>query len=106
MDGFVRRRIRLDGFVRRRICVGLRRFFSGDTLRHRSTRKKVFIWLAIAVVGERAFWWLRESGKRDSKKLEEILAALENSDVPAATRVSAGQTSPLPMAVYWMSARP
>src|SRR5205085_8507554 len=27
---------------------------AGDTLRHRSTRKKVFIWLAIAVVGAAA----------------------------------------------------
>ena len=38
--------------------------------------------VAVAVVGERSFWWLRESSRRDPKKLEEILAALENGDVP------------------------
>ena len=40
--------------------------------------------VAVAVVGERSFWWLRESRRRDPKKLEQILAALENGDVPAA----------------------
>ena len=51
--------------------------------------------VAVAVVGERAFWWLRESGKRDSKKLEDILAALENSDVAAATKIAEGSEDPV-----------
>ena len=38
--------------------------------------------VAVAVVGERAFWWWRESQKRDPQKMEQLLAALENSDVP------------------------
>ena len=46
--------------------------------------------VAVAVVGERTFWWLRESSRRDPKKLEEILAALENGDVPAASKIAEG----------------
>ena len=38
--------------------------------------------VAVAVVGERSFWWWRESRKRDPQKMEQLLAALENSDVP------------------------
>ena len=46
--------------------------------------------VAVAVVGERTFWWLRENGKRDPRKLEQVLAALENGDVAAAKRVAEG----------------
>lgn len=46
--------------------------------------------VAVAVVGERAFWWWRESLKRDPQKLEQLLAALEHSDVPAARQIAAG----------------
>ena len=42
--------------------------------------------VAVAVVGERAFWWWRESQKRDPQKLEQLLAALENSDLAAANK--------------------
>ena len=34
--------------------------------------------VAVAVVGERAFWWWRESLRRDPQKMEQLLAALEN----------------------------
>jgi biopolymer transport protein ExbB len=51
--------------------------------------------VAVAVVGERTFWWLRESQRRDPKKLEEILAALENNDVPAAIKISDGSRDPV-----------
>jgi biopolymer transport protein ExbB len=51
--------------------------------------------VAVAVVGERAFWWVRESAKRDPKKLEEILAALENSDTTAATKIAANSEDPV-----------
>lgn len=51
--------------------------------------------VAVAVVGERAFWWMREARKRDPQKLQEILAALENSDIPAATRISGGSEDPI-----------
>jgi biopolymer transport protein ExbB len=51
--------------------------------------------VAVAVVGERSFWWLRESSRRDPKKLEEILAALENGDVPAAAKIAEGSPDPV-----------
>jgi biopolymer transport protein ExbB len=51
--------------------------------------------VAFAVVGERAFWWWRESRKRDPQKLEQLLAALENSDVPAATKIAEGSEDPV-----------
>ena len=34
--------------------------------------------VAVAVVGERTFWWFRESSKRDPRRLEKLFAALEN----------------------------
>jgi len=51
--------------------------------------------VAVAVVGERAFWWWRESGKRDPQKLEQVLAALENSDVPGAIKTAEGSEDPI-----------
>jgi biopolymer transport protein ExbB len=51
--------------------------------------------VAVAVVGERMFWWVRESGKRDPQKLEQVLAALENGDVPAAKKASEGSEDPV-----------
>jgi biopolymer transport protein ExbB len=51
--------------------------------------------VAVAVVGERTFWWWRESTRRDPKKMEEVLAALDNNDVSAAVRVSADSNDPV-----------
>src|SRR5208283_2204645 len=51
--------------------------------------------VAVAVVGERTFWWWRESGRRDPQKLEKLLAALENSDVAAATNISGDSEDPV-----------
>jgi biopolymer transport protein ExbB len=51
--------------------------------------------IAVAVVGERAFWWWRESQKRDPKKMEQLLAALENSDVAAAQKITEGSDDPV-----------
>ena len=56
--------------------------------------------VAVAVVGERSFWWLRESRRRDPKKLEQILAALENQDVAEATRVAEGSIDPIIRMIY------
>ncbi len=56
--------------------------------------------VAIAVVGERAFWWCRESTKRDPKKMEQVLAALENSDIPAATKIAEGSEDPVIRMIY------
>jgi biopolymer transport protein ExbB len=51
--------------------------------------------VAVAVVGERTFWWLRESHKRDPQKLEQLFAALENGDVAAAQNISKGSDDPV-----------
>lgn len=51
--------------------------------------------VAIAVVGERSFWWWRESRKRDPHKLEQVLAALENADVPAAKQTADHSDDPV-----------
>jgi biopolymer transport protein ExbB len=56
--------------------------------------------VAVAVVGERAFWWLRESSRRDPKKLEQLLAALENSDIPAAIKIAEGSEDPVVRMIY------
>ncbi len=55
----------------------------------------VSAFVAVAVVGERTFWWWRESWRRDPRKMEQILAALENSDVAAATKISEGSEDPI-----------
>src|SRR5277367_1739071 len=51
--------------------------------------------VAIAVIGERTFWWLRENRKRDPKKMEQLLAALENSDITAAQKISKNSGDPV-----------
>src|SRR5215469_3155571 len=51
--------------------------------------------VAVAVVGERAFWWMRESSRRDPNKLGQIFAALENNDVAAAKAAAAGSEDPV-----------
>ena len=51
--------------------------------------------VAVAVVGERIFWWLREGSRRDPKTLEQVLIALENGDVAAAKQASADSADPV-----------
>jgi len=56
--------------------------------------------VAVAVVGERAFWWFRESRRREPQKLEKILEALENADVEAATRLAESSKDPVIRMIY------
>jgi biopolymer transport protein ExbB len=56
--------------------------------------------VAVAVLGERSIWWWRESQKRDPQKLEQVLAALENADIPAATKLAEGSEDPVIRMVY------
>lgn len=51
--------------------------------------------VAVAVVGERTFWWWRESRKREPEKMEKILAALENADFDAAVQISETSDDPV-----------
>lgn len=56
--------------------------------------------VAVAVVGERTIWWLRERMKRDPKRLEQILAALENGDFLAAATLSENSQDPVIRTVH------
>lgn len=51
--------------------------------------------VAVAVVGERAFWWFRESRKRDPQKLERVFAALEAGDFAEAGREAKDSEDPV-----------
>jgi len=51
--------------------------------------------VAVAVVGERTVWWLRESSKRDPETLEKMFAALENGDFREAARLSKDSADPV-----------
>src|ERR1043166_9714906 len=51
--------------------------------------------VAIAVVGERTFWWWRESSRRDPATLEKLFAALEHGDFREASRLSRDSADPI-----------
>lgn len=51
--------------------------------------------VAVAVVGERIFWWARESHRRDPATLEKLFAALENGDFTECSRLSKGSGDPI-----------
>jgi biopolymer transport protein ExbB len=51
--------------------------------------------VAVAVVGERAFWWLRLGTRRDPARLEKILAAMENGDFKGASVLARGSEDPV-----------
>jgi biopolymer transport protein ExbB len=50
---------------------------------------------AVAVLGERSFWWGRESRKRDLPRREQVLAALEHADVEEGRRLAEGSEDPV-----------
>jgi biopolymer transport protein ExbB len=56
--------------------------------------------VAVAVVGERTFWWLRESLRRDPETLEKLLGALENGDFKEAARLSKDSQDPVIRTIY------
>lgn len=51
--------------------------------------------VAVAVVGERIFWWTRESARRNPVTLEKLFAALENGDFKECSRLSKGSGDPI-----------
>jgi biopolymer transport protein ExbB len=51
--------------------------------------------VAVAVVGERTLWWIKESRKRQPEKMEKLLGALEAGDIEAALQIADGATDPL-----------
>ncbi len=56
--------------------------------------------VSVAVLGERAFWWWRESRRREPEKLERLLAALEESDPKTAKELSASSQDPVIRMIY------
>lgn len=55
---------------------------------------------AVAVVGERTFWWWRESRKRDPQRLEQLFAALENGDFRTAAQMAKDSDDPVIRMIY------
>lgn len=51
--------------------------------------------VAVAVVGERTFWWWYESRQRDHKKLLSVLDALHKGDVTGAAEQAKGSRDPV-----------
>ena len=56
--------------------------------------------VAVAVVGERCFWWFRESRKRDPQTLEKLFGALEQGDFREAAALSKNSSDPIIRMVY------
>src|SRR5215831_11804454 len=56
--------------------------------------------VAVAVVGERTFWWWRESRKRDPQRLEQLFASLENGDFRGAAEVSRDSDDPVVRTIW------
>jgi biopolymer transport protein ExbB len=56
--------------------------------------------VAVAVVGERTFWWIRESLRRDPATLEKLFAALENGDFREAARLAKDSPDPVIRMIY------
>ena len=56
--------------------------------------------VAVAVVGERTFWWWRESRRRDPQTLEKVFAALENGDFAESARLSKDSGDPVARMIY------
>jgi len=50
---------------------------------------------AFAVAGERMVWWWRSGRRRDPQRREEVLAALENSNVAQAAKIAEASEDPV-----------
>lgn len=55
----------------------------------------VCAFVAVAVIGERVFWWAREGTRRDPKALEDILAAVSGGDITGAVKRAEGSQDPV-----------
>src|SRR6476620_3442703 len=55
---------------------------------------------AVAVVGERIFWWWRESRKRDPQTLEKVFAAIEAGDFSQAAALAKDSGDPVIRMLY------
>lgn len=51
--------------------------------------------VAVAVVGERMFWWIRESGRRNPAHLETVFAAIERGEFATASDLAKDSADPV-----------
>jgi biopolymer transport protein ExbB len=51
--------------------------------------------IGVAVVLERAFWWIGRWMRRDPKRIEKVFTAIETGDVTEASRLSRGSRDPV-----------
>jgi len=51
--------------------------------------------IAVAVVGERIFWWWRMGARREPERLEKLLGSLESGDFETASKLSKGSDDPV-----------
>ncbi|MFM1944345.1 MAG: hypothetical protein RI897_3327 [Verrucomicrobiota bacterium] len=56
--------------------------------------------VTIAVVGERIFWWWRESMRRDGAQMEKVLASMEQADFAQAVALAKDTQDPVVRMVY------
>ena len=56
--------------------------------------------VAVAVVGERIFWWLREGARRSPTQLAEVLTALEKGDTSGALNAARETGDPVVRMVF------
>jgi len=56
--------------------------------------------VAVSVIGERTFWWVRLRMRRDPATLEKVLAAMENADFKAATAFAKGSEDPVVRTIW------
>jgi biopolymer transport protein ExbB len=77
-------------------------FFAGNWLISKFHQGGPVMWpilivsiIALTVVIERCFWWSGRWFRRDPKRIEKVFTAIENGDVPEASRLSRGSRDPV-----------
>ena len=56
--------------------------------------------VAIAVIGERIFWWVRLARRRDGARLEKVFAAMERADFADASALARDSADPVVRMIY------
>lgn len=56
--------------------------------------------IAVAVFIERVWWWVRETRRSDGRRLEQVLAQIEEGDVPKASKLAENSEDPV-LRVIW-----
>lgn len=56
--------------------------------------------IAVAVVGERIFWWIREGWRRSPTQIAQILTAIERGETQVALEVAGQSNDPVARMIY------